>query len=98
PLTDVARLTGRKLYPQKNTIPPFAGNVVVFVNGGSGSASEILAAALKEQLNAPVIGQKSAGAVLVSVIVPATNGFVLQYPLSDFVTPEYRRLEGAGVS
>lgn len=96
-LTKVALTSGRKVLPFKNDVAPYMGNVTVLVNGGSGSASEILAAALQEQVGAKVVGTKSAGAVLVSVIVPATNGFMLQYPLSDFVTPKGRRLEGAGV-
>lgn len=96
-LVKVALKSGRKMMPFKNDIAPYMGNVSVLVNGGSGSASEILAAALQEQVGAKVIGAKSAGAVLVSVIVPVSNGFMLQYPLSDFVTPNGRRLEGAGV-
>jgi len=31
------------------------------------------------------------------VIVPASNGFMLQYPLSDYVTIEGQRLEGTGI-
>ncbi|RYG37547.1 PDZ domain-containing protein [bacterium] len=77
--------------------PAFTGKVAVLINGGSGSASEICAAALKDTIDAKVIGTKSAGAVLVSVIAPATNGFTLQYPLSDYVTIKGRRLEGNGV-
>ena len=97
-LSLVARTSGRKITPFANKeIPPYAGNLIVLTNGGSGSASEILASALQEQVGARVVGTKSAGAVLVSVIVPATNGFYLQYPLSDFVTPHGRRLEGEGV-
>ena len=96
-LTKIALKSGRKIMPFKNDIEPFTGHITVLVNGGSGSASEILAAALQEDLGATVVGTKSAGAVLVSVMVPATNGFLLQYPLSDFVTPKGRRLEGQGV-
>jgi len=78
-------------------VPVYKGNLVVLVNGFSGSASEIAAAALKDEANATVVGTKSAGAVLVSVIVPVSNGFMLQYPLSDYVTIKGIRLEGNGV-
>ena len=75
----------------------YKGNVAVLVNGGSGSASEITAEALKEQLNAPVVGQKSAGAVLVSVISPLPRGFNMQYPISDYVSVKGVRLEANGI-
>jgi carboxyl-terminal processing protease len=68
------------------------------VNGASGSASEITAQALKEHLNAPIVGTKSAGAVLVSVMVPVANtGFMVQYPINDYVSAKGVRLEHTGV-
>lgn len=76
---------------------PFKGNVFVLINGGSGSASEITAQALRELANAPVIGSKSAGAVLVSTMAPLAGGWQLQYPLSDYLSKEGVRLEGNGI-
>jgi len=96
-LDQVARANGQVLRPRKNKIPVYAGHLVVLVNGGSGSASEMLAAALREQAEATIIGTKSAGAVLVSVIGDATNGFTIQYPISDYITIRGQRLEGTGV-
>lgn len=75
----------------------YKGTVAVLINGMSGSASEICAAALRDTIGARVVGTKSAGAVLVSTIVNASNGFSLQYPLMDYVTVTGRRLEGNGV-
>lgn len=83
--------------PGRSKIDRYTGRLVVLVNGGSGSASEIAAAALRDHRQAQIVGQKSAGAVLVSVIVPAGQGFMLQYPLSDYVTSSGIRLEGNGV-
>lgn len=74
--------------------PPFTGKVSVFINRGSGSASEITAAALKENRDAIVIGSRSAGAVLASVFRSLPEGFSLQYPVSDYVTVKGARLEG----
>lgn len=94
----VAAWTEDKIMPSLNRrVPRFKGNVVVLVNRFSGSASEIAAAALREGIGAKVVGSKSAGAVLVSVIVPATNGFMLQYPLMDYISAKGIRLEGNGV-
>ncbi len=87
-----------KVRPARNrNLTPYKGTVMVLINGLSGSASEIAAAALQELNGAKVIGTKSAGAVLVSIIVPAAEGYMIQYPLSDYVTIRGRRLEGNGV-
>lgn len=75
----------------------FAGNVAVLINGGSGSASEITAQAIKELRDAPVVGSKSAGAVLVSTMAQVTNGWMLQFPLSDYMSAQGVRLEGNGI-
>jgi carboxyl-terminal processing protease len=76
----------------------FHGHVAVLINKFSGSASEIAAAALHDLDNAQLVGQKSAGAVLVSVIVPASHDFNLQYPIMDYVTIKGLRLEGNGLT
>jgi len=88
-----------KIHPMPNpNVPVFKGKVAVLVNGGSGSASEISAQALKETLNVPIVGTHSAGAVLVSVMVPVANtGFQLQYPINDYVSAKGIRLEHTGV-
>ncbi|MEQ1821000.1 MAG: S41 family peptidase [Fimbriimonadaceae bacterium] len=98
---DLAKIAKWNAKPLKTTkvkgVEQFKGNIAVLVDGGSGSASEITAAALQEVRGASVVGQKSAGAVLVSVIRPISNGYTLQYPITDFVTPNGVRLEGRGV-
>jgi len=98
-LADIANFAKRKVkVTPKSDVPRFVGNLVVLVNGSSGSASEMAAAALREVGGATIIGRKSAGAVLVSIIAPLTSGFTLQYPLSDYVTIKGLRLEGKGVT
>ena len=98
-LAKVAEFSDSKITPRLNKrVPRYKGNLVVLVNRWSGSASEIAAAALRDVAGAQVVGTKSAGAVLVSVIVDASNGFRLQYPLSDYVTIKGQRLEGSGVA
>lgn len=96
-LAAIAKFVDRPIRAGRPRIDRYKGNVAVLVNQGSGSASEITAAALKENLNSPIIGAKSAGAVLVSIMGPLPHGYMLQYPLMDFVTPQGVRLEGNGV-
>jgi carboxyl-terminal processing protease len=80
-----------------NRSEQFKGSVAVLINGGTGSASEILAAALSEGRNSPLIGAQSAGAVLASYMRPVSNGFMLQYPVTDYVTKKGYRIEGNGL-
>lgn len=79
-------------------VPVYQGHVVVLINGNSGSASEIAGAALHDLIGATLVGQKSAGAVLVSIIAKASNGFTLQVPIMDYVTIRGVRLEGTGLT
>jgi carboxyl-terminal processing protease len=70
--------------------------VSCLIDGGSGSASEMMAAALREQLSSKLYGRKSAGAVLASRIMPLRDdlGFALQFPVTDYVTIKGVRIEG----
>lgn len=74
--------------------------VTVLVDGGTGSASEMMAAALQEIKGSKVIGSKSAGAVLASIIVPLGDQrkYWIQIPLTDYITIKGKRLEGNGVT
>ncbi len=93
----IAQWSENKLLPLRRNKEPFQGDVIVLVDGGTGSASEMIAAALKEQRNAKIIGTQSAGAVLASTMRPLDYGFLLQYPLMDYVTIKGKRLEGNGL-
>ncbi len=81
------------------TQPKFTGKVAVLINGGTGSASEMMAAALKELKGSELFGTKTAGAVLASILteIPRGKGYWLQYPLTDYVTVTGLRIEGHGL-
>jgi len=93
----IAEWATDRLRPLKREVTPYAGKIAVLIDGGTGSASEMMAAALKENRDALIVGNKSAGAVLASVMVPIKYGYVLQYPVTDYVTIKGHRLEGDGV-
>lgn len=94
-VVDWAKPSGMR--PMKNSVGVFKGNLAVLVDGASGSAAEITAMALKEFRNAPVVGTKSAGAVLVSTITPINSGWQVQFPFMDYISAKGVRLEGTGV-
>ncbi|HVL39083.1 MAG TPA: S41 family peptidase [Fimbriimonadaceae bacterium] len=93
----IAKWSPFKIRAGMANVERYKGRIAVLIDGGTGSASEITAAALKENLNVPVVGSKSAGAVLASLMAPLPDGFMLQYPVTDYVTNGGLRLEGNGV-
>jgi carboxyl-terminal processing protease len=76
--------------------PPvrFEGQIAVLTNRGSASASEIAACALREHADAPIVGTRTAGAVLASVFARLPRGYEIQIPVSDYVSAKGVRLEG----
>ncbi len=97
-LRAMADSAATKLTVSSGRMSPFKGHIAVLVDGGSGSASEITAEALKELKNAAIIGDKSAGAVLVSVMGQLPHGFNMQYPISDYISIKGVRLEANGIA
>jgi carboxyl-terminal processing protease len=90
----VAAWSSRKMRTRRvASIDPFAGQIAVLVNGASASASEITAAALRELRSAPLVGTRTAGAVLLSTYVRMEGGFEMKVPTSDYVTIKGQRLE-----
>jgi carboxyl-terminal processing protease len=97
-LSGIAEFSPDKVKVGRNNFGPYKGHVVVLVNGGSGSASEITAEALKELAGASIVGEKSAGAVLVSIMGDLPHNFNIQFPISDYVSMKGVRLEANGVA
>ncbi|MDO8541102.1 MAG: S41 family peptidase [Opitutaceae bacterium] len=75
----------------------YRGQVVVLVDGGTGSAAEIFAAVLQDHGRATIIGRRTAGAVLASWFYRLPDGGELQLSRLDYIAPKGRRIEGKGV-
>jgi carboxyl-terminal processing protease len=77
---------------------PFKGEVVLLVDEGTASTSEIFAAGLRDLSRASVVGGgPSAGAALPSVIEELAGGAILQYVVGDYRSPKGTVVEGVGV-
>jgi carboxyl-terminal processing protease len=75
----------------------YSGPVVILIDGGSASTSEVFAAGVQELGRAIVVGERSAGAALPSHIMQLPTGARLQYAVADFKTPKGVLIEGRGV-
>lgn len=90
----VAAWTNQKYRVTHNHKPPVTAPVAVLISRNSASASEIVAAALRDHAHAALVGQPSAGKVLLSTHAKLKLGFELQIPTADYVTSRGLRLEG----
>lgn len=71
--------------------------MVVLINKGSASASEILAGALKDHKRAPIVGTVSYGKGIVQQIFPLTDGSGVKMTISEYFTPNGTRIHKVGV-
>jgi carboxyl-terminal processing protease len=71
--------------------------LVLLVNGGSASASEILAAALHDNHRATLIGRRTYGKGSVQTIMPLGDGQALKITTSRYFTPAGISINGVGI-
>ena len=71
--------------------------IVVLINGGSASASEIVAGALQDHKRAVIMGTKSFGKGSVQTIVPISNGAALKITTARYFTPNGRSIQALGI-
>jgi len=71
--------------------------MVVLINEGSASGSEIVAACLQDYRRAILVGMKSFGKGLVQTIIPLNDGSALRLTTSKYFTPQGREINGKGI-
>lgn len=72
--------------------------LVVLVNGGSASASEIVAGALQDRKRAVIMGGKTFGKGSVQTILPMNNNAALKLTTALYYTPSGRSIQAEGIS
>ena len=72
--------------------------IIVLINNGSASASEIFAGALKDHKRAIILGENSYGKGSVQSIIPLTNGGGMRLTISKYYLPSGKSISEVGVT
>jgi carboxyl-terminal processing protease len=71
--------------------------IVTLINGGSASASEIVAGALKDNHRSLILGTPSFGKGSVQTVRPLKDGFGLKYTIARYYTPSGHSIQAKGI-
>jgi len=72
--------------------------IVILMNGGAASASEVLAGALQDYNRAIIVGEQSYGKGSVQNIIDLEDGSALKLTVARYFTPKRRAIQGVGLT
>ena len=75
----------------------YEGPMVTLVNGGTASASEILAGALQDDGRSPLLGGRTFGKGLIQTLIPLGDGSGLAVTVARYLTPSGRDIQNQGI-
>ena len=81
----------------ESQLPEVKYPLAVLINGGSASASEIVAGAVQDTKAGVLVGTKSYGKGSVQVVVPMYSGDALKLTVAKYYTPNERCIDGIGI-
>ena len=84
------------IMPAPATLPPGLP-LAVLINGGSASASEIVAGALQDHHRAVLLGTRSFGKGSVQTIIPLTGHGAMRLTTARYYTPSGRSIQAKGI-
>lgn len=84
--------------PRTPVTPPNVP-IIVLINGGTASASEVVTGALRDRyVQTTVVGEQSFGKGIVQNIYPLTNGGTIRLTISQWLTPNKTAIHGVGIT
>ena len=83
--------------PSDKMMVPKSDPVAIWIDGGSASATEVLAGALHDQCRAVVMGSTSFGKGLIQAVYGLKNGSGLVLTVAKYVTPAGTDIQGVGI-
>ncbi len=72
--------------------------LVVLINGGSASASEIVAGAIQDHKRGKIMGTQSFGKGTIQTLLPLSDGSALKITVARYFTPSGRSIQAKGIS
>jgi carboxyl-terminal processing protease len=75
----------------------WAGPLLTLVNGGTASASEILAGALQDSGRSQLVGSRTFGKGLIQTLIPLGDGSGLAVTVARYLTPSGRDIQAVGI-
>jgi len=86
-----------KIFSAQNDGDEIGCPIVVLINGGTASASEIVAGALRDNERAVLLGTRSFGKGSVQVVTPLSNGAALKLTIAKYYTPSGKSIQAKGI-
>jgi carboxyl-terminal processing protease len=86
-----------QIFKARPNFPERRYPIVTLINGGSASASEIVAGALKDNSRSLIIGTPSFGKGSVQTVRPLKDGFGLKYTIARYYTPSGHSIQAKGI-
>lgn len=88
---------GREEIEKSRNNPIVKVPVVILVNGGSASASEVVVAALKENEKAIIVGEKTYGKGVIQELITLSDGSGIKITIEEYYTPNKNKINEIGI-
>jgi carboxyl-terminal processing protease len=97
PIVETENREGLRTPLQAGVDQLYGGPMLTLVNGGTASASEILAGALQDNGRSALLGSRTFGKGLIQTLIPLGDGSGLAVTVARYITPSGRDIQNLGI-